>query len=111
MARMAKVAGTALVAIGLALLLGFSIFVLRDERFQKAALLKDRNAGNVFYEGEYFAALTLHVFLISGAAAGGLLALNGATLLLVGRLMTEQELAVIQSQSVTVVTSERELRA
>src|SRR5215470_11746757 len=110
MARIAKIAGAALVAIGVALLLGFSIFVLRDERFQKAGLLKDRNPGNVLYESQYFAAATIHLFLLSGATAGGLLALNGATLFLVGRLMTQQE-ASAQSQTMSVAAGEREMRA
>lgn len=91
MARIAKIAGGALVAVGLAVLVGFAVFVVGDERFQKAGMLKDRNPGNVLYESQYFAAATIHLFLISGAVAGGLLALNGATFFLLGRVMGRQE--------------------
>lgn len=91
MARMAKIVGGALVAIGLAVLIGFAVFVVGDERYAKAGKLKDVNPGNVLYESQYFAAATIHLFLISGAAAGGLLALNGATFFLLGRVMARQE--------------------
>jgi hypothetical protein len=84
MSGMAKAVGTTLLAVGLAVLVGFSVFVWRDERFQKATLLKERNPGNVMYEGQYFAAFTIHTFLVSGAICGVLLALNGTTLLLLG---------------------------
>lgn len=80
MARLSKAVGVVLLAVGLAVMVGFTAFVLRDERFQKAAMYKERNPGNVMYEGQYFAAFTVHVFLIGGAVCGGLIALNGATL-------------------------------
>lgn len=87
MVRVVRMAGVALVAVGLALLVGFSVYAVRDERFQKAGLLKDRNPGNMLYESQYFAAATIHLFLVSGAVAGGLLALNGMTLFLVGSVV------------------------
>ncbi len=90
MSRFSKILGMVLLGAGLAAVVGFSTFALRDERFDKAALLRDRNPGNVMYEGQYFAAFTLHVFLIAGAVCGALLAINGTTLLLVGRLAARQ---------------------
>ena len=91
MARLSKTVGVVLFAIGLALMAGFAAFVLRDERFQKAAMYKERNPGNVMYEGQYFAAFTVHVFLIGGAVCGGLVALNGATLWLAGSAVARLE--------------------
>jgi hypothetical protein len=91
MSGIAKAVGTALVAAGLAALIGFSVFVMRDERFEKAALFKERNPGNVMYESQYFAAFTIHTFLVSGAICGALLALNGTTLLLLGVVAGRQE--------------------
>lgn len=84
MARMAKAAGMTFLAVGLAALLVFVVFTLRDERYAKAVLLKDRNPGNSMYELQYFVAATTRIFLVGGAVAGALLALNGVTLMLVG---------------------------
>jgi hypothetical protein len=91
MSGIAKAIGTTLLAAGLAALVGFSVFVWRDERFHKSALLKERNPGNVMYESQYFAAFTIHTFLVSGALCGALLALNGTTLLLLGVVAGRQE--------------------
>jgi hypothetical protein len=93
MSRIAKAAGTTLLAVGLAVLVGFSLATWRDERFRKAALQKERNPGNVMYEGQYFAAFTIRTFLVSGAICGALLALNGSTLLLLGVVAGRQEKA------------------
>ncbi len=79
-----------LLGTGLAAVVGFSIFALRDEHFAKASLVHERNPGNAMYELQYFTAFTLHVFLIAGAVSGALLAINGTTLLLVGRLAERQ---------------------
>ena len=92
MARTAKTVGMILLAVGLAALIGFSAYVVRDEQFSKAALLKERNPGNVLYESQYFVAATIRVFLIAGAVGGALLALNGATLLLVGSVAARQDM-------------------
>jgi hypothetical protein len=91
MAGVAKAAGTILLAVGLAALVGFSVFVWRDERFHKASMFKERNPGNVMFETQYFAAFTIHTFLVSGAICGALLALNGTTLLLLGIVAAHQE--------------------
>lgn len=91
MSSVAKAVGTTLVAVGLAIVVGFSVAVWRDERFQKSTLLKERNPGNVMYEGQYFAAFTIHTFLVSGVICGVLLALNGTTLLLLGIVAARQD--------------------
>jgi hypothetical protein len=91
MSGITKAVGTTLLAVGLAALIGFAVFVWRDERFQKSTLLKERNPGNVMYESQYFAAFTIHTFLVSGAVCGALLALNGTTLLLLGIVAGRQE--------------------
>jgi hypothetical protein len=84
MATICKTLGGLLLAAGLAGLVAFASFVLGDEKFEKARLRKERNPGNVMYETEYFVAATVRGFLVGGAVSGGLLALNGVTLLLVG---------------------------
>lgn len=86
MAKLSKTIGGALVAVAIALMIGFSYFAISNEDFRKAALLKERNPGNALYEIQYFAAATVRFFLIGGAVAGLLLALNGVTLLLLGRV-------------------------
>lgn len=73
-------------AIGLAAFTAFAFYVVRDEEYAKAALLLERNPGNVMYEARYGAAFVKRALLISGAVAGGLLALNGTTFLLIGKL-------------------------
>jgi hypothetical protein len=93
MPGIAKAVGTTLLAAGLAVLIGFTVFVWNDERFHKASMLKERNPGNVMYETQYFAAFTIHTFLVSGAVCGALLALNGTTLLLLGIVAGRQDQA------------------
>jgi hypothetical protein len=89
--RVCKIVGAAIGVLGLVLLLTFGFFVVRDERFQKASMLKERNPGNVMYESQFFAAFTIHVFLIGGAVAGALLALNGITLFITGQTAARLE--------------------
>jgi hypothetical protein len=91
MAKISKALGATLVAIGLATLIGFASFAVRDERYSKAVLLKERNPGNMLYESQYFVAATIRMFLVAGAVAGGLLAVNGVTLLLIGRVAARRE--------------------
>lgn len=84
MAKGLKVAGGVLLAAGLATILAFAIYIARDETFAKSRLRMSRNPGNVMYETEYFVAMTMRAFLVGGAVGGGLLALNGGTLLVLG---------------------------
>lgn len=84
MAKMSKTLGTVLLAIAIALVIGFSYFAFTNEEFRKAALLKERNPGHAAYEIQYFAAATMRFFLIGGAVSGVLLGLNGITLMMLG---------------------------
>lgn len=59
----------------------FASLVARDERFRSAALMRERNAGNVLFESEYRVAQAAHVFLIYSAAGCFLIALIGGSLL------------------------------
>lgn len=84
MAKGLKATGSVLLAAGLATMLAFAVYITRDEAFAKSRLRMSRNPGNVMYETEYFVALTMRAFLACGAVGGGLLALNGGTMLVLG---------------------------
>jgi hypothetical protein len=84
MMTIAKIAGALLAAAGLAALIGFGVTARNDEEYAKAAVLLERNPGNVLYEAKFGGAQIKRAFLISASAGGGLLALNGVTLFLVG---------------------------
>jgi hypothetical protein len=90
MAKVSTTLGAALVAIAIALVIGFGYFAISNEEFRKAALLKERNPGHAAYEIQYFAAATIRFFLIGGAVVGVLLGLNGVTLMLLGRVAAAQ---------------------
>ncbi len=91
MARASKLIGSFLLAIGLAAVVVFATFTIRDADFRKAALYHERNPGNAMYDMQYFVAFTRHVFLIGGSICGGFLGLNGATLLLLGVVADRQK--------------------
>ena len=59
----------------------FVWLAVHDEEFQRAAFLKERNAGNVFFESEYRVAKAGHIFLVYSAASCFLIALIGGSLL------------------------------
>ena len=84
MAKILKATGGVLLAAGLAAMLAIAVYIARDETYAKSRLRMSRNPGNVMYESEYFVALTMRAFLVGGAVGGGLLALNGGTVLLLG---------------------------
>jgi hypothetical protein len=91
MAKVSKTLGATLLAIAIALVLGFGYFAISNAEYRKAALLKERNPGNAPYEIQYFAAATIRFFLIGGAVVGVLLGLNGVTLMLLGRVAAQHE--------------------
>ena len=92
MLRRAGTIGIVVAAIGVAVLIGFGGVALEGRAdFSKAKLLRERNPGNAMYDLQFFVATSQLAFLTSGAVAGGLLALNGLTLMLVGRLARERE--------------------
>jgi len=88
---MAKIAGTLLVALGLAALIGFGWQAYTDEDYAKAALLLERNPGNVLYEAKFGEVRIKRAFLLLFAGGGGLVALNGVTLFLVGVVGAKQQ--------------------
>ena len=59
----------------------FTLMVADDEDYSRAALLKDRNAGNLLFESEYRVAAAGHVFLIYSAVGAFLTALIGGSTL------------------------------
>jgi hypothetical protein len=68
----------------------FVWLVIHDEEFQRAAFLKERNAGNVLFESEYRVAKAGHILLIYSAVSCFLVALIGGSLLWgVGALHTK----------------------
>jgi hypothetical protein len=73
----------AVLVVVLAVLSGsqFVLLVIHDEEFRRAALMKERNAGNVLFESEYRVAEAGHVFLIYSAVSCFLIALIGGSLL------------------------------
>ena len=79
-----KVAGVALLLGGLLLAVWLSVAIFRDEDYAKAAMLMERNPGNVLYESKYFVAAVWRAIRVGVAMSGALVALNGATLFLIG---------------------------
>ncbi len=73
---------------GLVMLLGvlsglrFVSLVRNDEAYQRAALMKERNAGNILFESEYRVAEAGHIFLIYSAIGAFSTALIGGSMLL-----------------------------
>jgi hypothetical protein len=90
--RRAGTLGIVVAAIGVAVLLGFGAVAIEGRGdFSKARMLRERNPGNAMYDLQFFVATSQLAFLTTGAVAGGLLALNGVTLMLIGRLARERE--------------------
>ena len=84
MSRVCKLAGGALLVVGLAVTLTFAIIIARDDAYRRAALAHALNAGNVMYEAEFRGAQVRRAFEVMGGVAGVLLAFNGATLVALG---------------------------
>ena len=92
MLRRARTIGMVIAALGMAILLGFGVVAVEGSAdFRKAQMVRQRNPGNAMYDLQFFVATSQLAFLVGGAVAGGLLALNGLTLILVGRLAQERE--------------------
>jgi hypothetical protein len=81
-----KITGTVLCVLGVVLALVFVVGMVRDEEYHRAALVRDRNPGNVLFEAEYKGALVMRAFESVGVIVGILLVINGATLLGLGTL-------------------------
>ena len=73
----------AVLVVVLAVLSGsqFVRLLIHDEEFQRAALMRERNAGNILFESEYRVAEAGHIFLIYSAVSCFLIALIGGSLL------------------------------
>jgi len=84
--RPARIAGWLLIGIGIAVMAGFAITAgLNASEFMRAKMLMDRNPGNSMYGLQFFIAATTEMALVAASAIGALMALNGGTLLLLGR--------------------------
>lgn len=87
MRRRARMVGTILAAVGLAVMIGFGGVALwwaapSNGELRKAQLLRERNPGNQLYDLQFFIALVKMGFLVVISMGGGLLALNGVSLIL-----------------------------
>ena len=78
----ARMIGTVVLAIGLAVLVSFTYYAVSSfGEFKKAQMVHERNPGNAMYDLQFFVAASQLVFVV-----GGLLALNGLTWIAVGGL-------------------------
>ena len=90
MHRYARMIGTVLLAIGLALLMSFTYYAVSSfGEFKKAQMVHVRNPGNAMYDLQFFVAASQLVFVVGGAFGGALLALNGLTWIAVGGLANQ----------------------
>jgi hypothetical protein len=87
MLRRARPIGLILAGVGLAIFLSFAIASVQHfGEFRRARLQHERNPGHAMYDLQFFIVTSRLALLIGGAVGGGLLALNGATLICIGRL-------------------------
>ena len=86
MARACKFTGGVLAVLGIMLALGFVFSILHDENYARAALVRERNPGNVMYEAEFKGALVVRAFQAVGLIVGVLLVIHGTTLVGLGML-------------------------
>lgn len=59
----------------------FVTLARNDEAFTRAAMMRERNTGNILFESEYRVAEAGHVFLIYSAVSSFLIAMIGGSLL------------------------------
>ena len=81
MAGYLKAVGAIVALLGILTGVRFVTLVRNDETFARAALMKERNAGNILFESEYRVAEAAHVFLIYSALSSFLIAIIGGSLL------------------------------
>jgi hypothetical protein len=81
MAAYLKSLAAFVVLLGVLTGLGFVSRIAGDEAYQRARMMRERNAGNVLFESEYRVAEAGHVFLIYSAVSCFLTALIGGSLL------------------------------
>lgn len=87
--------GMVLAGVGLAVLLAFATVAVQNalpsSEFRQAQIGRERNPGNAMYDLRFFIVATRLGLLIAGAVIGALLALNGITLIMLGRLARQAE--------------------
>lgn len=84
MARLCRLIGGLLVVLGVATAVTFAVAIMRDDGYSRAALAAARNPGNVMYDAELKGEQVKRAFEVVSGCLGGLLALNGATLIGLG---------------------------
>jgi hypothetical protein len=76
--RYARIIGTVVLAIGLAVTASFTYYAVAGYGdFQKAQMFRQRNPGNAMYDLQFFVAASQLMFIVGGAVGGALLSLNG----------------------------------
>lgn len=92
MHRHARMIGTVVLAVGLAVLASFAYYAIANlGEFRKAQMVHERNPGNAMYDLQYFVAASQLVFVIGGAVGGALLALNGLNWIALGAAARQLE--------------------
>jgi len=86
MARVCTLVGALMLAIGLITAAVFASRIAHDEDYAKKALIASRNPGNDMYKLDFGFAQIKRGFETVFMSGGILLALNGATLVLLGRV-------------------------
>lgn len=114
MHRHARMIGTIILAIGIAVLASF-LYVGIDNynEFRKTAMFFERNPGNAMYELQYRGAAAGLAFMVGGAAGGLLLTLNGLAWMAIGGVarrldaLGERPLISIHASAASTSASER----
>lgn len=87
MERTARTLGIILAGAGLAVLVSFAVAATQNaDTFHAALAARREHAANALVDLRFLVASSQFAVLVGGAFAGGLLALNGYTLILIGRL-------------------------
>lgn len=85
--------GMVLTGIGLAVMLAFAAVAVQNvapgSEFRQAQAGRAAATGSAIDDLRLFIVTTRVEFLVAGAVAGGLLALNGVTLMMIGRLAAQ----------------------
>ena len=81
MAAYLKLLGAIVALLGVLAGARFVTLVRNDEAYARAALMRERNAGNILFESEFRVAEAGHVFLLYSAIGSFLIAIVGGSLL------------------------------
>jgi len=92
MHRRARLIGTVVTAVGVAVLVTFGYYAFATfADFRKAQMFRERNPGNAMYDLQYFVATSGLVFTVGGAVFGAVLTLNGLTWIALGGVARQLE--------------------